>query len=248
MTTPRANGATNQAAQPDTSIYITRFANFTEHDGELQRYPTWNAFFKVLKDSMEHDGDQLPVWSPSTFAGNFRREHDIQRVGGMVLRYPAGQRDSREAFEFWSEEAFGNATLCFAYKTDQSVLPSFRVVIPFGEPITREEFAAVSTAIVEMARKHGHDVNAASQDPAGTWEWTTSRAQCLGPREGSRLLNPSSLVPEVLKSAAPIARDSSRATPTSFSLEKWLSEVRASAPDDAGRPPPPAPRAAPTRA
>jgi len=235
MTIQKPNGATNQAAQPDTSIYISRFAGFTEDHGELLRYPTWNAFFKLLKDSMLYEGDPQPVWSPSIFAGNSRRSHDIKRVGGMVLQYPAGQVSARQAFEFWSEDAFGGTTLCFAYKTGEyaSDKPSFCVVIPFATAITSEEFTEVSTAIVGMATKQGHEVNAASQDPAGTWGWANAHSQCLGPREESRLLDPRTLMPAVSIAAAPVTGNSSKPlASSSFSLEKWLSDVRLSAPVD----------------
>lgn len=233
MTAPRPMAATNQAAQPDTTIYITRFADFTAYDGTETAYATWSALFKAFRDSTEGDDDNS-VWSPSVFRDGFRRSSNIERVACMVLRYPSGQMDPGAAFEFWSEEAFGATTTCFAYATSEftSPKPGFCVVIPFLKPISRDEFLDVSSAIVELATKHGHEVSAASRDPAATSSWATSRARCLGPREGSRLLNTTTMSPDV--PPAPASSTAMRTT-SSSSLEKWLDEIRRAAPADAGK-------------
>lgn len=234
MTLPRTTkGATSQAAQPDNTIYITRFADFTAHDGELLGYPSWGSFFIALRNSTEGEDDNS-VWSPSVFRDGFRRSTDVERVACMVLRYPSGQAEPSEAFEFWSEEAFGGTTTCFVYATSEftSPKPAFCVVVPFATPISREAFPDVSSAIVDVAARHGHEVSAASRDLAVTCSWATSRARCLGPRDGSRLLNTKTMIPDV--PPAP-ASSSARKGTSSFPLDKWLAEIRSATPADAGK-------------
>lgn len=234
MTVPRSNAATTQAAQPDTSIYITRFDNITEYHGQVESYANWREFFDALRASTHDEFDQLPAWSPAVFDRAFRRSMDVERVGAVVLRYRAGQIGQHEAFEFWSEQAFGVTTPCFSYTMDQygSTKPAFCIVIPLAAPLPLPEFTEIAETIAELAEERGHHVEPGCSNPVDACLWATSRANCLGPREHAKALDPRRLMP-----SAPQQRSMAQAVPTSasFSLEKWLSEVRSSTSDGAGK-------------
>jgi predicted P-loop ATPase len=233
MTVPSTtNAVTNQAAQPDSKIYISRFPNLIECRGNVVSYEGWHILLKALKESKEDPDGVLAAWSPCTFERNLRSPSQVETVSAIVLRYSGEDTKPREAFDFWTDEAFKTSTSCLVY-TEDSDLPTmapFYVVIPLRRAETRAEFEEVAKAVLSIARARGHELKTSVHDLICALPWPSLRTRCLGPREGAPLLDPASL-----RSGTSVRASEGKGIPTttatSFSIEKYLGEVRSSSKD-----------------
>lgn len=183
MTVPRAisNAATNQAAQPDTSIYITRFRSLTDPHGEQDSFSDWSE----LCADMEANYDQIADkgkgqgWSPATFTGDTRAKKNVERIYCLVLDYDKGTTSFEDASDFWTWEAFASfrkhpfttASMTHTSFSHSAEHPKFRVILPLSRPVDAEEFAVIWNYAVNLATQAGHELDVACKDPSRLWFW-----------------------------------------------------------------------------
>lgn len=232
MTTPRPTAAMNQAAQPDTSIYITRFPTELESRGSVITFEGWSALFAAFKASTEDPDGPLPAWSPCTFERNIRSASEVETVNALVLRYPGIRTKPREAFDFWTDDAFGKVITCLTYTKDcdRPDEAPFYVVLPFRVPVSRAQFEQASTAIQTIASHQGHEVAVSPYDPSEPAPWPSRRTRCLGPREGSTLVDAGFLAQGTVDTSVS-EPSGERAIRPSSSIDRWVQDVRVATQD-----------------
>lgn len=236
MSVPRL-AATNQAALPDTPFYITRFANLFEYRGDVLTYPSRSSFFTALQETREALHEAMPAWSPATFDRDIRGPSKVESVNAIVLRYSGANTTLQEAFDLWSEEAFDGSTSCLVFTHDINgpAAPPFCVVIPFRRAITRAECEEVAATVLDIARRHGHEVAASANDPSALCPWPSIRSRILRTRDTSEGLDVDSLVSRSAARPGPSVPDPPSnvhlRSSSSFILDKLLGEVRGSTRD-----------------
>jgi hypothetical protein len=179
MTAPRTNAATKQAAQPDTTLYITRFRKLTDPQGEEDSYADWEELcadfetnYDVIATKAEGHG-----WSPAVFTDNQRAKKNVEHLYCLVLDYDTGKTDLQAAFDFWSWEAFKEfrkvpfTTACLVHTSFSHTpeKPKFRVVMPLSRPVDAKEFEAIWAYVADLAEKAGHELDQACKDPSRMW-------------------------------------------------------------------------------
>jgi hypothetical protein len=179
MTAPRPTAATNQAAQPDTSIYITRFRSLTESHGEQDSYADWAELCTDLEASIDRIANKSEGegWSPAVFTGDVRAKRNAESISCLVLDYDTGTTSLEDAFDFWAFEAFAPSkktrftTACLVHTSYSHTPehPKFRVVLPFSRAVDAKEFEAIWTHAVDLATKAGHEIDVACKDPSRFW-------------------------------------------------------------------------------
>lgn len=179
MTTPRPTVATNQAAQPDTSIYITRFRSLTDPDGEQDSYADWAELCADLEASIDRIANKSEGegWSPVLFSGDTRAKKNAERVYCMVLDYDKGTTSVEDAFDFWAFQAFasfkktGFTTACLVHTSYSHTPehPKFRVVLPLSRAVDAKEFDAIWNYVAGLAKEAGHELDESCKDPSRFW-------------------------------------------------------------------------------
>ena len=230
MTVPRAlsNAATSQAAlSPDTSIYITRFPILSDRHGESKQYPSWDAFFSDIATCA--DQRDLPGWSPSVFTRNLRMLGEVEHVAALVLKYEDDNMTMDTAFDFWADRAFGRKTSCFAYSTpdDWQNTPRFCVVIPFLQPVGREDFDRAVQAAIDLAEREGQHVYLGSKEPDSAWPWVSSESRYLAAKHGTSVLDARLLLRRsTSEGTLQLATSPTPKAASSASVAKGLQDVR----------------------
>lgn len=179
MTAPRPMAATNQAAQPDTSIYITRFRSLTDAHGESDSYADWAELCADLETQTDQIANKSEGegWSPVIFSGDVRAKKNAERVHCLVLDYDKGTTSLEDAFDFWSFQAFasfkktGFTTACLVHTSysHTSEHPKFRVVMPLSRPVDVKEFEVIWNHVKDLATKAGHELDESCKDPSRFW-------------------------------------------------------------------------------
>lgn len=181
MTAPRPTAATNQAAQPDTTIYITRFRSLTDPKGERDSYADWaelcadlEANYDLLVSKSDGQG-----WSPATFIGDTRSKKNVDRIYCVVLDYDKGSTSLDDAADFWTCKAFlpfrksAFTTACLVHSSFSSTPehPKFRVIMPLSRAVDAEEFTIIWGYVSKLAAEAGHQIDEACKDPSRLWFW-----------------------------------------------------------------------------
>lgn len=179
MTIPRTNGATVQAAQPDTTIYITRFRSLTVPQGESESYADWEelvadfeANYDVIAEKKDGQG-----WAPATFSGDMRSKRNVERVSCLVFDYDKGTTTMQAAFDFWcwaafaafEKQPFTTACLVHTSYSHTEEHPKFRVILPLSRAVDGNEYEAIWSFCAELAAKAGHELDQACKDASRMW-------------------------------------------------------------------------------